>query len=210
MALKQFNRPDRKAGDFCGQQQPIMSTATQASAGTAVKWTIDPVHSSIEFKVKHLMFTTVTGSFRTYSAEIAAGGDDLSHAQVNFSAEAASVYTGNDQRDAHLKSPEFFDVVKYPAITFRSVRADAVDGDGSWVLHGDLTINGITKPISLDVEWGGVVKDPWGNVKAGVKINGKLERSKWNLVWNAALESGGVLVSDEVRIACEVQLVKQG
>ncbi len=193
-----------------------MNTATNtATAGTTnsdalVKWSIDPAHSEIQFKVKHLMITTVTGSFQKFQGDIEAPGDDLSKARVEFRAEAESVTTGNPDRDKHLKSPDFFDSVNHPHIIFKSVRAEDVDHDGSWRLIGDLTINGITNPIKLDVEWGGVTKDPWGNTKAGVSINGKLERSKWKLNWNAALEAGGMLVSDEVRISCEVQLVKQG
>ncbi len=183
-----------------------METATK----NAVKWTIDPVHSEIQFKVKHLMITTVTGSFQKFGADIEAEGDDLSHARVNFWADADSVTTGSEQRDGHLKSPDFFDIANHPRITFTAKGAKDVDHDGSWELSGDLTINGITKPITLSVEWGGVMKDPWGNTKAGVTINGKLNRKDWNLNWNAALEAGGMLVSDEVRISCEVQLAKQG
>lgn len=174
------------------------------------KWTIDPAHSEIQFKVKHLMITSVTGSFQHFGADIEADADDLSHAKVHFWMEAASVTTGNEQRDKHLKSPDFFDTANHPRIEFTATRSENVDHDGSWELYGDLTINGISNPIKLDVEWGGVTRDPWGNTRAGVSVHGKLDRSKWNLKWNTALEGGGVLVSDEVRISCEVQLVKQG
>jgi len=183
-----------------------METAT----ATKTQWTIDPVHSDIQFKVKHLMITTVTGTFQEFGADIAVEGDDLSKASVHFWANAASVTTGNAQRDAHLKSPDFFDTEKCPKIEFKATGAKDVDHDGSWTLLGDLTINGITKPIALDVEWGGVMRDPWGNTKAGLTINGKIDRKQWNLNWNTALEAGGVLVSDEVRISCAVQLTKQG
>ncbi|MBK6775315.1 MAG: YceI family protein [Flavobacteriales bacterium] len=191
-----------------------MSTASATAANTAsntiTKWTIDPAHSEIQFKVKHLMITTVTGSFQKFEAEITAPGDDLSKARVTFKAEAASVTTGSEQRDGHLKSADFFDTANHPHIIFTSTKAEDVDHDGSWTLHGDLSINGIVKPVKLDVEFGGVMKDPWGNTKAGITINGKIDRKQWGLVWNAALEAGGMLVSDEVRIACEVQLVQQG
>jgi polyisoprenoid-binding protein YceI len=183
--------------------------ATAVPEQSLVKWTIDPMHSEILFKVKHLMITTVTGSFEKFDATIEAPHDDLSKAKVHFWADAASVTTGSPDRDKHLKSPDFFDIANHPRIEFRSTSVQDVDHDGSWSLLGDLTINGITNPIKLDVEWGGVMKDPWGNTKAGVSIHGKLDRSKWKLVWNAALESGGLLVSDEVRISCEVQVVKQ-
>ncbi|HEY0978424.1 MAG TPA: YceI family protein [Flavobacteriales bacterium] len=174
------------------------------------KWTLDPAHSEIQFKVKHLMITNVTGSFQRFGADIEAPGDDLSKAQVNFWAEVDSISTGNEQRDAHLRTAEFFDVAKHPRITFVSKGVKDVDHDGSWDLIGDLTINGHTKPVILGVEWGGVEKDPWGNTKAGVTISGKISRKEWHLNWNAALDSGGLLVSDEVRIAIEAQLVKQG
>ncbi len=186
------------------------SPAAHAANTTLAPWTIDPAHSEIQFKVKHLMITTVTGSFQKFEADITAPGDDLSKARVTVRLEAASVTTGSEQRDGHLKSPDFFDIANHPHIVFTSRKAEDVDHDGSWTLHGDLTINGITKPVKLDVEFGGVMKDPWGNTKAGITINGKLNRNDWNLNWNAALEAGGMLVSDEVRIACEVQLVKQG
>lgn len=177
---------------------------------TLTKWTIDPVHSEIQFKVKHLMITTVTGSFQTFGAEIEAPGDDLSKGKISLWADVESISTGNEQRDAHLRTAEFFDHAQHPQITFVSKGTKDVDHDGSWDLIGDLTINGHTKPIILGVEWGGVTKDPWGNTKAGVTISGKISRKEWHLNWNAALESGGVLVSDEVRINCEVQLTKQG
>ncbi|MFZ1687282.1 MAG: YceI family protein [Flavobacteriales bacterium] len=191
-----------------------MNTATatveSTSTNSLTKWTIDPAHSEIQFKVKHLMITTVTGSFQKFEADITAPGDDLSKARVTFRAEAASITTGSEQRDGHLKSGDFFDIAKHPQIIFTSTKAENVDSDGSWTLHGDLSINGIVKPIKLDVEFGGVMKDPWGNTKAGISIHGKLDRKQWGLVWNAALEAGGALLSDEVRIACEVQLVQQG
>ena len=191
-----------------------MSTATAPAANAAstglATWTIDPAHSEIQFKVKHLMITTVTGSFQKFEADITAPGDDLSKARVTLRLEAASVTTGSEQRDGHLKSPDFFDIANHPHIVFTSMKAENMDNDGNWTLLGDLTINGITKPVKLDVEFGGVMKDPWSNTKAGISINGKLNRKDWGLNWNAALEAGGMLVSDEVRIACEVQLVKQG
>lgn len=174
------------------------------------KWTIDPAHSEIQFKVKHLMITTVTGSFQEFEADIEAETDDLSQAKVNFTAKTASVTTGNEQRDGHIRSADFFDVENHPTLSFVATGSKDVDHDGSWTLLGDMTIKGITRPIELSVEWGGVERDPWGNTKAGVSINGKIDRKRWDLNWNSALESGGVLVSDEVRIAIEAQLVKQG
>lgn len=192
-----------------------MTTQTQTTqtAGTKaqqIKWTIDPAHSEIQFKVKHMMISTVTGSFQKFDADIEAPGDDLSQAKIHFRADVDSITTGNGQRDGHLKSTDFFSGEKHPQITFTSTGTKPVDKDGSWTLLGDLHMNGITKPVQLDVEWGGVMKDPYGNTKAGVSIRGKVNRKDWNINWNTALEAGGMLVSDEVRIACDVQLVKQG
>lgn len=129
-------------------------------------------------------------------------------AEIDFWMNPASVYTGSADRDKHLKSADFFDVENHKEITFTANTYEKVDNDGSYELYGDLTIKGITKRIKLNIEFGGVMKDPWGNEKAGFEINGKINRKDWGLVWIGALEAGGVLVSDEVRISCEVQLLK--
>ena len=180
-----------------------METATT----TTTKWAIDPAHSEVQFKVKHLMISTVTGSFKQFGAEAELEGDDLSNAQVSFWADTASIFTNDEKRDAHLRSPDFFDSEQFPKLTFTSTR---IEGSGSnWKVTGDLTIKGVTKPVTLDVEWSGQAKDPWGNTKAGLNLSGKIDRKEWGLTWNAALETGGVLVSDEVRILCEVQLAHQ-
>jgi len=174
---------------------------------TKSKWVIDPVHTEIAFKVKHLMITNVKGVFKEFDASIYTTGDDFMTAEVDFWMNPASVDTGSADRDKHLKSADFFDVENHKEITFRGNTYEKVDED-SYELYGDLTVRGITKRIKLDVEFGGVVKDPWGNEKAGFSINGKINRKDWDLNWNAALEAGGWLVSDEVRISCEVQLLK--
>jgi len=173
------------------------------------KWVIDPTHSEVQFKVKHLMITTVTGSFDKFEASIETDKEDFSKAKISFSADVASVLTGNTDRDNHLKSPDFFDVEKFPKITFVATKYESVDNDGSYELFGDLTIHGVTKKVELAVEFGGVAKDPWGNVKAGFTINGKINRKDFGLIWNAPTETGGVLVSEDVRIACEIQLIEQ-
>ncbi len=173
------------------------------------KWILDPVHSEIAFKVKHLMITNVKGVFKEYGASIYTTGEDFMTSEIDFWLDPASIDTGVADRDAHLKSADFLDVENHKQITFTGDSYEAVDNDGSYTLYGNLTIKGITKQVKLDVEFGGVMKDPWGNEKAGFAINGKINRKDWGLNWNAALEAGGVLVSDEVRISCEVQLVKQ-
>ena len=176
---------------------------------TKEKWIIDPSHSEIEFKIKHLMVTNVKGSFKEFEASIYTTGDDFISAEIDCWINAASVDTGSAERDKHIKGADFFDVENHKEITFRADTVENVDNDGSYELWGNLSIKGITKKIKLDVEFGGVMKDPWGNEKAGFSINGKINRKDFGLIWNATLEAGGVLVSDDVRISCEVQLVKQ-
>jgi polyisoprenoid-binding protein YceI len=174
-----------------------------------VKWNIDPAHSEIGFKVKHLMITNVKGEFKEFDASIYTAGENFMTSEIDFWLNPASVTTGDAKRDEHLRSADFFDAEKYKQISFTGNTYEQVDGDGSYTLYGDLTIKGIKKQVKLDVEFGGVMKDPWGNEKAGFTINGKINRKDWGLNWNAALEAGGVLVSEDVRISCEVQLVKQ-
>jgi len=177
---------------------------------TKVKWGIDPVHSEIGFKVKHLMITNVKGVFKEFDAVIYTTGEDFMSAEVDFWANASSVDTGDAKRDEHLKSPDFFDSENYKQITFIGNTIEKVDNDGSYELYGDLVIKNIKRQIKLDVEFGGVMKDPWGNEKAGITLNGKINRKDWGLIWNTALEAGGVLVSESVSISCDVQLVKLG
>jgi polyisoprenoid-binding protein YceI len=173
---------------------------------STTKWTLDPAHSEVTFKVKHLMISTVTGLITDYTVEATTETDDLSNAEVTFVGKLASISTGNEQRDAHLRSADFFDVEKNAEVVFKSTNYKKNGNDIK--LTGNLTIKGITKPITLDVELGGIQKDPWGNTKAGFTVSGKLNRKDFGLNWNAALETGGVMVSDEVKIACEIQLVK--
>jgi polyisoprenoid-binding protein YceI len=175
----------------------------------ATKWTLDPSHSEVGFKVRHLMITNVKGIFKSYEVNAETDGDDFTKAKISFSADVDSIDTNSEQRDGHLKSPDFFDAANHPKITFSATKYENVDNDGSYELYGDLTIRGISKPVKLDVEFGGVVKDLWGGTRAGFAINGKVDRKDWGLTWNAATEAGGVLVSDTIQISCEIQLVKQ-
>jgi polyisoprenoid-binding protein YceI len=172
------------------------------------KWGLDAAHSEIAFKVKHLMISNVKGTFKEFDASIYTTGEDFMTAEIDFWLNPASIETGAPDRDAHLKSADFFDVENHKQITFIGNTCEKVDED-SYTLFGDLTIKGITKQIKLDVEFGGVMKDPWGNEKAGFTINGKINRKDWGLNWNAALEAGGVLVGEEIKISCEVELQKQ-
>jgi polyisoprenoid-binding protein YceI len=179
-----------------------------AVVSTKTKWTIDPTHSEVIFKVKHLMITNVKGEFRKFAGSITAEGEDFSKASISATIDTSSIFTNEDNRDAHLKGPEFFDVANYPEITFTGTSFKKIDEE-NYELKGLLTIKDVSKEITLDVEFGGINKDPWGNEKAGFSINGKINRKDWGLNWNAALETGGVLVSDEVKISAEVQFVKQ-
>lgn len=172
------------------------------------KWVSDPAHSEILFKVRHMMIANVKGEFRKFNATILTEGDDFSKGTVEATIEAASVFTNNTDRDNHLKSPDFFDVEKYGELKFTGTSLNRVD-DEHYLLKGILEIKDIQKEVSFDVEFGGINKDPWGNTKAGFSLNGKINRKDWELNWNAALEAGGVMVSDEVRISADVQFVKE-
>ncbi|UKJ09171.1 YceI family protein [Solitalea lacus] len=171
------------------------------------KWGIDPSHSEIQFKIKHMMVSNVTGNFNQFDVNVETDNDNFENAKISFNADIDSISTGNEQRDSHLKSADFFDAESFPKITFESSEFNKVD-DSEFELKGNLTIKDITKPIKLNVEFGGSGLDPWGNKKAGFSIAGKINRKDFGLNWNSALETGGVLVSDEVKLLAEVQLAE--
>jgi polyisoprenoid-binding protein YceI len=171
------------------------------------KWAIDPSHSKIGFKVKHLMISNVLGNFREFEGQVTTMGNDFSTAAISLSLNSASVDTEIADRDTHLKSADFFDAVNFPKISFNGSRLKDL-GNDMYELTGDLVIKGIKKQVVLSVEYGGLMTDPWGNVKAGFSVSGKLNRKDWGLNWNATLEAGGVLVSEEVKIICDIELVK--
>lgn len=172
------------------------------------KWAIDPSHSEISFKAKHLMITNVKGVFKEFEGTVYTSGDNFLTSDIEFKMNAASVDTGAPDRDGHLKSADFFDVENFKEVRFKGTSLDKTD-DENYVLMGDLTIKNVTKKVALEVEFSGVMKDPWGNEKAGYALSGKINRKDFGLLWNAALETGGVLVSDEIKINSEVQLLKQ-
>lgn len=174
----------------------------------AMKWKIDPAHSEIQFKVKHLMITTVTGHFKSYDLDVETETDDFNTTKkIVFTADIDSIDTNNAQRDTHLKSNDFFNGEQYPQLKFVGEKYES-NGDEA-TLHGELTIREVTKPITLKVEFGGNVVDPWGQEKAGFTIDGKINRKDFNLTWDAVTEAGSVVVSNEIKIHAEVQLVKQ-
>lgn len=173
------------------------------------KWVSDPTHSEVQFKVKHLMITTVTGYFNTFQVEAeSADGQFGDASNIVFSADVDSISTNNEQRDAHLKSADFFDAGNHRQVSFVGTRYEQVDGQ-DFLLHGDLSIRGITKPVKVQVAFGGVVVDPYGQTKAGFTVTGKISRKEFGLTWNAVTEAGSVVVSDEIRLQAEIQLVSQ-
>jgi polyisoprenoid-binding protein YceI len=173
-----------------------------------VKWTLDPTHSEVQFKVRHLMLANVTGSFPKFDLQVETQDLDFMTAKAKFTADVTAVTTNNDQRDAHLRSPDFFDTATYPTLSFVASRYEKVDND-SYELYGDLTIRNITRNIKLDVEFGGVITDPWGGTRAGFSINGKIKRKDFGLLWNAVTEAGNLIAGDDVKIHIEVELIKQ-
>ena len=175
-----------------------MSTAT----ATTTKWAIDPTHSEVSFKVKHLVISTVTGYFKSFEGSVEADSEDFDGANISFSADIASIDTNQSDRDNHLKSADFFDAEQFPKMSFGGI----LKGN---TLEGDLTIKNVTKKVTLDVDFGGIVQDPYGQTKAGFEIEGKISRKEFGLTWNAVTEAGSVVVSDQVRILVNAQVVKQ-
>ncbi len=173
------------------------------------KWILDNTHTQIQFKVKHLMITTITGGFSSFDASVETEGEDFMTAKISFTADTASVFTGNTDRDNHIKSADFFDVANYPKLKFVVTKLEKPGKEGAYKMYGDLTIRNITKNIAFDVEFAGITKDPRGNNKAGFIISGKMDRRDFGLRWNVITEAGSILVGEEARINCEVQLAEQ-
>ena len=180
----------------------MTASTTTLNGLTTGTWVIDPTHSEVGFVARHLMVTKVRGSFADVTGTVQVA-DEVAQSVADVTIQTASVTTGTADRDGHLRSADFFDVENFPQITFVST---SFDGD---TLAGDLTIKGITKPVTLDVEFNGVATDPWGNDKAAFEATGELNRTDWGLTWNANLEKGGVLVSEKIKLVLDVQLAKQ-
>jgi len=180
-----------------------MSSISDLTPGT---WNIDPVHSSVGFVARHLMVSKVRGRFNKFSGTLTIAEDPLK-SKVEASADVASISTGDETRDGHLKSADFFDLEKYPTIDLVSTGIDK-DGD-DYVLHTNLTVNGVTKPVDFELEFEGVSPDPWGGTRAGFEAEAEISRKDWGLEWNVALETGGFLVGDRILINLDVQAVKQ-
>jgi polyisoprenoid-binding protein YceI len=178
------------------------------STQTATKWVIDPMHSEVQFKVKHLVISTVSGFFKSFAGELVTDGDDFENAEIDFTLDIDSIDTNQTQRDEHLKSPEFFDAATYPKISFKSTSFTKT-GDDEYALKGDLTIKDVTKPVSLDVEFGGSAADFYGNTKAGFEISGKINRKEFGLTWDGVTEAGSIVVGEDIKLLINVQFAKQ-
>lgn len=179
-----------------------MNTITE----TTTKWLIDSYHSEISFKARHLVITTVTGKFKSFSGEVETPNDDFRGATINFTAQVDSIETGAESRDNHLKSAEFFDAAAFPEIKFEGTDLIKVS-ENMYSLTGNLTLKDVTKPVTLEVEYNGIHKDPfYGKTKAGFEINGKIQRKDFGLSWDVLTEAGGAVVSNDIRIHCNIQL----
>jgi polyisoprenoid-binding protein YceI len=174
---------------------------------TLTKWVLDPMHSEVQFKVKHLVISTVTGFFKSFEGSLETENEDFSGASINFSLDVDSIDTNQAQRDGHLKSPEFFDAEKYPKISFQST-SFTKDGD-NYTLVGNLTVKDVTKPITLAVEYGGTAGDFYGNTKAGFEITGKVNRKEFGLTWDGVTEAGSIVVGEDIKLIINVQFAKQ-
>lgn len=175
---------------------------------TSTKWSIDPMHSEVQFKVKHLVISTVSGFFKSFEGSVETEGDDFENAKIEFSIDIDSISTNQTQRDEHLKSPEFFDAAQYPHIKFVSTSFTST-GDDEYELKGNLTIKGVTKPVTLAVEHGGSAADFYGNTKAGFEISGKINRKDFGLTWDGVTEAGSVVVGEDIKLTINAQLTKQ-
>jgi polyisoprenoid-binding protein YceI len=184
-----------------------MSTTVTATPARTT-WTIDPAHSQVEFAVRHLMISTVRGRFAGVKGTVVSDDSDLGTAQVDVTIDVHTIDTREAQRDAHLKSADFFDAEKFPVLTFKSTRVIDVKGD-RFKLVGDLTMHGVSREVTLDVTSEGRGKDPWGGERAGYSAVAKVNRSDFGLTWNQVLETGGIAVGDEIRIRLDLELVKQ-
>ena len=173
------------------------------STQTATKWVIDPMHSEVQFKVKHLVISTVSGFFKSFAGELVTDGDDFENAEIDFTLDIDSIDTNQTQRDEHLKSAEFFDAATYPKISFKSTSFTKT-GDDEYALKGDLTIKDVTKPVSLDVEFGGSAADFYGNTKAGFEISGKINRKEFGLTWDGVTEAGSIVVGEDIKLLINV------
>ncbi|SFQ38655.1 YceI family protein [Hymenobacter arizonensis] len=181
---------------------------SETATAAATKWVIDPTHSEVQFKIKHLVISTVTGSFKSFQGSIHTEGDTFENANVEFTLDVDSIDTNQEQRDGHLKSEEFFDAAQFPQIKFEST-SFIKESDDTYQLHGRLTMKDVTKPVTLVAEFGGSAVDFYGNHKAGFEVSGKINRKEFGLTWGAVTETGSIVLGDDVKLIANVQLIKQ-
>jgi polyisoprenoid-binding protein YceI len=172
------------------------------------KWALDPAHAELQFKVKHLLVSTVTGHFKNFTASVETSGDDITTAKVHMTADINSISTNNEQRDAHLKTGDFFDAEKHPQLVFEGDKLEK-SGIDEYKLHGILTMRGVSKPVVLNVEFGGIVQDPWGFTRAGFSVTGKINRKDWGVSFSMVSETGSILLGEDVTINANAEFVKQ-
>lgn len=172
------------------------------------KWVIDPLHSEVHFKVKHLVISTVTGAFNKFNGGVTTSGDDFENADISFNIDVNSIDTNQEARDNHLRNGDFFDVENYPDITFKSTSFKKVKGD-QYKLVGDLTMKGVTKQVEIDAEYGGSEKDAWGNRKIGFEVTGKINRKEFGLTYNALTETGGLALGEDIKLIANIQLAQE-
>lgn len=181
---------------------------TKPNNMTTTKWALDPTHSEVQFKIKHLMISTVTGQFNSFRGTIETENEDFRNASVSFTADIDSIFTGNEQRDQHLKNSDFFETDKYPQLTFEGTGMEKTT-EGSYKLQGFLTIRGISKSIELEAEFGGNTTDPWGNTRVGFEVHGKIKRTDFGLSFGLVSETGNIMLGEEVKLIANVQFVKE-
>ncbi|WP_306318784.1 MULTISPECIES: YceI family protein [unclassified Streptomyces] len=197
------------------ESTPDTTTAAAAAAPAGAdlsaltgEYTVDPAHTTLGFVARHAMVTNVKGGFSDFTGSLHLDGSDPAKSTASFDVQMSSISTGNDDRDGHLKSADFFKIDEFPTMTFRSTSAESLGGD-DYRITGDLTILGTTKPISIDLEFNGVAKDPFGNERVGFEGKTEILRSEWGLTWNAALETGGVLISDKIKLNFDISAIKE-
>lgn len=182
----------------------IMASITNAQT---TNWGFDASHSNVRFAVSHMVISEVEGNFGTYDGTVTTTKDDFSDAKINFTIDVSSVNTNDEKRDKHLRNEDFFNVAKYPEIVFTSTSMKAL-GNNKYKVTGDFTMNGVTKEITLDAKYGGTVTDPWGNTKAGFKVTTTIDRTDWGLKYNSKLDTGGLMIGEEIEIVCKMELIK--
>ena len=185
----------------------IIALVSITFANAQTTWVFDQSHSSVRFSVDHMVISQVEGQFTSYDGNVKTTKDDFSDAEINLNIDLNSINTADEKRDGHLKSADFFDTANYPNMKFVSTSVTTT-ANGKYNLKGNLTLHGVTKEVTLAMSYGGTVKDPWGNTKAGLKVTGKINRTDFGLKYNAAMETGGLLIGEEVEITCKVELIK--